>query len=386
MKKTDFSKNAPGKLVTTIQGYLAYVPNPLPPRINWTDSLVAALSRADRSLAQLAEAGKAFPAPHVMVRPFIRKEAVLSSRIEGTRTSFQGLLAFEARQMRLFEDFEDAHEVQNYVQAMDYGLERLKTLPVSMRLLREIHGILMKEVRGEQMAPGELRRSQNWIGKPGATIENATYVPPPVEAMKRCLADLERFIHTDPSLPGLLRIALTHYQFEAIHPFLDGNGRMGRLLVTLLMVSWGLLPQPLLYLSSYLESKHQAYYDRLLAVSQKADWEGWLQFFLEGVQGQALDAIARINRLQALRQAILVQLDGERNRSKLARLVDYLIGTPITTISQAQAQLGMGSYTTIQRHMERLAALGILREATGRGRNRIYRAESILEVLEMDLA
>ena len=382
MKRSDFSKNAPGKVVNTLRGYLAFIPAPLPPEMTWTNKLLAALSQADRSLAYLAEVGNAFPVPHVVARPFVRKEAALSSQIEGTRTSFETLLSYEAGQLRLFGDLEDAREVHNYVLALDYGLERLERLPLSMRLIREIHGIMLQGVRGGPMTPGEVRHSQNWIGRPGATHEQARYVPPPVNEMHQTLSDLERFIHQDSELPPLLRIGLVHYQFEAIHPFLDGNGRIGRLLITFLLVVWGLLAQPLLYLSNFIEANRQEYYDRLLAVSQKGEWEAWLLFFLEGVRSQAEDASERIIRLQTLRHKYREQFATDRSREKLGRMVDYLISTPITTISQAQASLNMGSYTTIQRNIEKLAALGIVREVTGKSRNRIYRADQILKVLD----
>jgi Fic family protein len=382
MKKSDFSNNAPGSLVKTLQDYLAFIPAPLPPKIIWSNKLLAALSQADRSLAKLTEVGNAFPVPHVVARPFVRKEAVLSSQIEGTRTSFEALLSYEAGQLSLFGDLEDAREVHNYVRALDYGLERLETLPLSMRLIREIHGVLMVGVRGGIMTPGETRRSQNWIGRPGAMLADARYVPPPVNEMHDCLSDLERFIHQDSDLPPLLRIGLIHYQFEAIHPFLDGNGRIGRLLITFLLVAWGLLSQPLLYLSNFIEANRQEYYGRLLSVSQKGEWEAWLLYFLEGVGSQAEDASQRINRLQALRLTYHAQFAADRSRVNLQRVVDYLISTPITSIPQAQENLDLGSYTTIQRYIEKLDALGIVREVTGNRRNRIYRADQIIKVLE----
>jgi Fic family protein len=381
MKISDFSNNAPGSVVKSLQDYLVFIPAPLPPDVIWSNKLLAALSQADRSLARLAEVCNAFPLPHVVVRPFVRKEAVLSSQIEGTRTSFEALLANEAGQLGLFGDMEDAREVHNYVRALDYGLERLETLPLSVRLMCEIHGILMKGVRGETMTPGEVRRSQNWIGRPGATLDQARYVPPPVDEMHDCLSDLERFIHQDSELPPLLRIGLIHYQFEAIHPFLDGNGRIGRLLVTFLLVAWGLLTQPLLYLSNFIEANRQEYYDRFLSVSQNGEWEIWLLFFLEGVRSQAEDASQRITRLQALRLTYHDQFAADRSRVNLQRMVDYLISTPITSITQAQENLEMGSYTTIQRYIEKLAALGIVREVTDKSRNRIYRADQIIKVL-----
>ena len=382
MKKTDFSNNAPGDVIKTLKGYLAFLPAPLPPDVVWSNKLLASLSRADRSLARLAEVGNAFPVQHIIVRPFIRKEAVQSSQIEGTRTSFQELLSFEAGQLSLFSDVEDTREVHNYVQALNYGLERLETLPLSIRLIREIHGILMQGVRGKLLTPGEVRRSQNWIGRPGATLDAARYVPPPVDEMHECLSDMERFIHADSDLPPLLRIGLIHYQFEAIHPFLDGNGRVGRLMITFLLVAWDLLSQPLLYLSNFIESNRQEYYDRLLAVSQQGEWEAWLMFFLDGVHTQADDANQRISRLQELRLNYRAQFVDDRSREKLEHMIDYLISVPITSISQAQESLEMGSFTTIQRHIEKLESLGIVREVTGKERNRIYRADQILKVLE----
>jgi Fic family protein len=227
-----------------------------------------------------------------------------------------------------------------------------------------------------------VRRSQNWIGRPGATLEKARYVPPPPKEMHDCLSDLEKFIHSDSDLPPLLRIGMIHYQFEAIHPFLDGNGRVGRLLVTFLLVAWGLLSQPLLYLSNFIDVNRQEYYDRLLAVSQKGEWEAWLLFFLEGVHSQAEDAIHRISRLVNLRSSYREMFAKDRSRETLESLVDYLIGSPITSITQAQESLNIGSFNMIQRNIEKLEALGIVREVTGNKRNRIYHAEEILKVLE----
>ena len=271
--------------------------------------------------------------------------------------------------------------MHNYVKALDYGLERLGSLPVSIRLIREIHAILMRGVRGDLMTPGEMRRSQNWIGRPGAPLESARYVPPPVGKMATCLSDLELFIHQDCDIPPLLRVGMIHYQFEAIHPFLDGNGRIGRLIITLLMVAWKLLSQPILYLSDFIEANRQEYYDRLLAVSRRGEWEAWLLFFLDGVHSQADDASRRITLLQKIRAQYQAQLSGVRSRAKLERVVDYLIGEPITSITQAQADLAMGSFTTIQRYFEKLESLNIIKELTGKNRNRMYCAEQIFKII-----
>ena len=381
MKKSDFTSKSPGQIIWIPSGYLAYLPNPLPPELIWSDLLLSALSKADTKLAALEQVGKSIPVSRLAVRPFIRKEAVVSSQIEGTHTSFEGLLSYEAGQRRTDSDLADAQEVQNYVRALDYGLERLAALPLSARLIREIHARLMEGVRGEYMTPGEFRRSQNWIGRPGATLETARYVPPPVPEMKIALGKLENFIHQDQSLPPLVRIGLIHYQFEAIHPFLDGNGRIGRLLISLLLVNWRLLSIPLLNLSAFLEANRQAYYDNLMAVTQKGAWEAWLIYFLSGIAQQAEDTTLRIQRLADLRTAYQHRFAGERTRQKLADLVDYLISTPITTIQQAQESLNSGSYTTIQRQIEKLEVLGIVREITGYQRNRLYQADEILQIL-----
>ena len=382
MKTTDFDTNAPGKVIKTIQGYYAFIPDSLPPQLEWSNKLLSKLASAARSIARLDEVGKAFPVPYIVVRPFVRKEAVLSSQIEGTRTTFQELLTFEAQQLSLFGDAEDRQEVQNYVHALDYGLEQLDSLPISVRLIREIHGILMKGVRGEMVTPGDVRKSQNWVGRPGATLEEARYVPPPVDEMCVSLSELEKFIHQESDLSALIKVGLIHYQFEAIHPFLDGNGRIGRLLITFLLVVWKLLSQPLLYLSLFFEKNRTEYYDRLLAVSQKGKWEDWLLFFLDGTHEQAEDAVNRIQALQELRLEYQELFSRDRSRKNLSKMVDYFISTPISSIKQAQESTGLGSFVTIQGYIQKLEVLGIVQEVTGKARGRIYRADEVLRVLE----
>ncbi|MBG0788208.1 MAG: Fic family protein [Anaerolineaceae bacterium] len=381
MKTSDFTSQTPGRLIETSDDYTAYLPNPLPPMLDGSHRLMSTLSQAEARLAALEEVGKAFPSPQLLARIFIRKEAVFSCRIEGTRTSFEGLLSYEAGLCKPGNNLVDAREVQNYVWALDFGLERLQTLPLSTRLIREIHERLLEGVQEEWMTPGEFRRSQKWIGRLGATLETARYVPPPVPEMKKALVDLENFIHRGSDLPELIRIGLIHYQFEAIHPFLDGNGRVGRLLISLLLAGWGKLSLPLLTLSAYFEAHQLEYYDHLLNVTQKGAWEKWLIFFLQGVASQAEDATHRIRHLTDLRQTYHQRFAAERSRRKLAELVDYLIGTPITSIHQAQESLKMGSYTTIQRQIEKLAALGIVHEITGQHRNRLFQADEILRIL-----
>ena len=266
-----------GRVIRCAGGYDAFVPAPLPP-VAWDGTLAAALSRADLAIGRLAGEGRRFPNPHLFIRSFLRREAVLSSRIEGTRTSLGQLLAAEAGAPG-GPDPADLREVGNYVAAMEYGLDRLETLPLSLRLIREMHERLMLGVRGDMATPGEFRRSQNWIGPPGCGLNDATYVPPPPDAMAGCLDALERFLH-DEDLPPLVHAALAHAQFEAIHPFLDGNGRVGRLLIALLLAERGILPSPLLYLSAYFEATREEYYAHLLAVTEAGAWESWLTYFL----------------------------------------------------------------------------------------------------------
>jgi Fic family protein len=344
---------------------------------------VIALSDADRALGELAGVGFSIPYPHLLIRPFVRREAVLSSRIEGTQASLSDLYAFEARQLALFEKTSDVHEVHNYVRALEYGLERLATLPVSLRLVRELHARLMGGVRGERETPGEFRRRQNWIGPPGCRVADATSVPPPVAEMQEALRDLEGYLHETPELP-LVRLGLIHYQFEAIHPFLDGNGRIGRLLMTLLLCAWDLLPQPLLYLSAYFSERRERYYALLLDVSRKGHWEEWLVFFLEGVVSQAQDAVARAGRLWELRERYREAFQATRAAAGLLQVVDLLFERPLLNTRQVETALGV-TYPTAQRYIARLEGAGVLREVTGKKRNRVYRADAVLAAIEEPL-
>ena len=370
-----------GKRVYVAGGdYHAFVPYALPPALAWTPELVADLSDADRALGELAGLGRALPNPHLLIVPFMRREAVLSSQIEGTRASLSDLYAYEAVGLP-----SDVREVHNYVRALEYGLERLSTLPLSLRLIRELHGQLMEGARGQGQTPGEFRRSQNWIGSPNCTLRDAAFVPPPVPEMKEALRSLESYLHDKSGLPPLIRLGLIHYQFEAIHPFLDGNGRVGRLLTTLLLCAWGLLPQPLLYLSAYFEAHRQAYYDHLLAVSERGAWEAWLRFFLRGVRQQSGDAVLRARRLQQLREEYRQRLQGARAAARLLRMVDLLLARPIVSIPQAAQALGV-SHQSAGRYVEALQAAGILREITGRARDRAYRADAVLEAISAPTA
>lgn len=381
MDPKDFQSSTAGKVIRAPRGCWTFIPFSLPPAIQWTSALISAVGAAERSLGRLDSLASTLPAPHLFVRPFMRREAVLSSRIEGTRASLGDIYIYEAGQLSFLEPATDVREVHNYVAAMDYGLERLDSLPVSLRFIREIHAVLMEGVRGEHLTPGEFRRSQNWIGPPGSTLESATFVPPPVDQMRAALDELEKYIHASSKLPRLVQAALIHYQFEAIHPFLDGNGRVGRLLIILLMLEWGLISRPWLYLSSFFEEHRTEYYDHLSSVSQSGEWENWLFFFLTGVDEQSVDTIDRIELLQRLRDEYHARLADERAASRLIRAVDVLFARPVLTIRQLEAAMGI-PYRSAQRYVEKLELLGILRETTGRARNRLYQADEVLAALE----
>lgn len=382
MQPADFSENKSGHLIRTPQGYWAFVPAPLPPVLDLTWEFVRQISEAERALSELAGIARNLPNPHLLINPFIRREAVLSSRIEGTRAGMSDLLFFEADNTSE-PRVADVREVLNYVRALQYGLARLKELPVSLRLLREIHEHLMQGVRGASLTPGEFRRSQNWIGPPGCTLMDATYVPPPVTEMNEALGELERYLHTPSSLPLVVRLASVHYQFEAIHPFLDGNGRTGRLLLTLLLCEEGALPQPLLYLSAFFEQHRQDYYRLLLAVSQRGAWSEWVAFFLRGIAEQSLDAVRRSRALLDLWQRYREQFQAVRSSALLLGLIDRLFDTPAITIAGITRQFGI-TPRAAQMNVDKLIAAGILKEATGRQRNRIFIAPEIISITEAE--
>ena len=367
-----------GRAVQCPEGYSAYVPAPLPPDIAWDGDLVTALSHADRAVGRLAGECRLMPIPYLFIRTFLYKEAVLSSRIEGTQVSLGELFAANAG-ARVERSAEELEEVANYIVALDYGIDRLETLPLSLRLVRELHERLMRGVRGEKATPGQFRRSQNWIGAPGCVLNNATYVPPPPDELMDCLGAWERFLH-DESLPPLVHAALIHSQFEAIHPFLDGNGRMGRLLIPLLFAARGVLPTPLLYLSAYFESTRQEYYEHLLRVTHDGEWEAWLVYFLRGVAEQAEDAIRRIRRIDELFHRWSEQIAGARS-ANLEKVLELFVEFPFWNVRMLASKLGV-AYTTARRAVDRLESAGIVTQVGDAKRNRVYCADAVLEVLD----
>jgi Fic family protein len=367
-----------GRRIRCSGGYRAYVPEPLPPPLEWNAGLAAALSAADRAVGRLAGEGRRLPNPHLLIRPFVRREAVLSSRIEGTQATLGELLAAEAG-AAVDRSPADLREVANYVVALEYGVERLRKLPMSLRLVRELHEKLMRGVRGDAATPGEFRRSQNWIGSAGCTLADASFVPPPPDRLMGCLGAWEKFLHDD-TLPPLVHAALAHSQFEAIHPFLDGNGRVGRLLITLLLVAKGVLPSPLLYLSAWFEATRPEYYARLSGVTERGEWEEWLGYFLAGTAGQAEDALGRIQRIDELLLRWREQVAKAPSRLP-DRAIDLFAENPFWTVNRLGERLDV-AFTTAQRAIDRLEAAGIVALAGEAKRNRVYCARAMLEILE----
>jgi Fic family protein len=375
---TDFRAPQTGQVVRGRGGYHAFVPAPLPPKLTYDDETVLALSRADAALSELSGLGRHLPNPHLLIASYVRREAVLSSRIEGMTTNLSELLLEEVAQGATQRDPDDVREVRNYVMALEYGVARLRTLPLSLRLVRELHARLTHGVRGEHATPGEFRRSQNWIGPPRSTLENAVYVPPPPEHLMEALGAWERFLHERDRRPDLVQCALMHEQFEAIHPFLDGNGRVGRLLITLFLIERGRLSQPLLYLSAYIEQHRHEYYDRLQAVRTDGDWSGWIRYFLAGVEEAASEGVGRAGKLMGLRERWRARL---ADHPKAVQLIDALLVNPYMSVVRAQAILKV-SNPTARQTVSRLEKLRILTEITGREGGRLYLARPVLQVIE----
>ena len=364
-----------GRYVAQPSGYSAFIPAPLPPHppVRIAGALQGLLSEADRGLGRLDGSIQTLPHPDLFVLMYVRKEAVLSSQIEGTQSSLQDLLAAEAKILAAAGTPSDVDEVINYVNAMNRGLARLRDLPVSVRLIREIHGLLLEGVRGSHLTPGKLRRSQNWIGPAGCTIAEAAFVPPPPAEVPVVMADLERFLHREDPLPLLLKIGLAHAQFETIHPFLDGNGRVGRLLVTFLLCERGVLSKPVLYLSHYFKRHRLAYYERLQAVRDEGDWEGWLSFFLRGVaevSAQATETARRILALRELHRSRITDYFG-RAAGHGHRVLEALYKRPIVAVEDVRRLTGT-TYPAANQLVKRFVEQKMLREITGHARHRRF--------------
>ena len=361
-----------------VTGYRAFRPNPLPPTppLSIDDEMQTLLSDADRALGRLDGATEALPNPDLFVTMYVRKEALLSSQIEGTQTSLSEVLELEARLLDSRYPVE-ATDVVNYIRALNHGLERLSSLPLSLRLIREIHECLMEDTRGHDLQPGQFRTTQNWIGHAGCNLKTARFVPPSPEDMRNALHQLETFLYDPAPIPLLLRIGLAHAQFETIHPFLDGNGRVGRLLITFLLCSQQALTRPLLYLSYFFKQNRTEYYDRLQAVRDRGDWEAWIKFFLRGVTLVANEAATVSRQIVALREVDrnrIVESCG-RAAGDALKLHEALFQRPIVTVASTQEIIGR-EFPAANRLVRQLEGIGLLREITGRVRGRAYRYEA----------
>ncbi len=373
--------NRAGVYIRQPTGYRAFIPNPLPPNppLQLDAELVTLLALANHRLGRLDGITEILPDPDVFVYMYVRKEAVLSSQIEGTQASLVDVLEYEADPAPRYRT-KDIAEVVNHVAAMRCGLERIRELPLSLRLIREIHARLLEGVRGGNRAPGEFRTSQNWVGPAGSLLEDAVFVPPPPHEMNKALHELEMFLHRESDLPVLMKCGLVHAQFETIHPFLDGNGRIGRLLITFLLCHDGVLSRPLLYLSYYFKRHRQEYYERLQAVRDTGDWEGWIKFFLRSVVEVSTQAAETARRIVEMRDQhrSLVHTQS-RGRTPL-RLLDALYSNPVVSIAESARLLDVTTEAA-RRSIATLGTLGLLREITGRERRRLFAYDPYVELL-----
>lgn len=375
------TRHRAGRAIQQPDGYQAFKPAPLPPDppLSLDDELLSLLSQANLALGRLDGLVRIIPDPDFFVGMYVRREAVLSSQIEGTQSTLEDLLETELEPSRTGPT--DVQDIINYVHAMTFGLNRLASLPLSLRLIREIHRELLREGRGANATPGEFRRTQNWIGPEGATINQATFVPPAVHDMKEALGEFELFLHSEHELPTLIEVGLAHAQFETIHPFLDGNGRVGRLMITLLLVERGVLRLPLLYLSYYFKLHRTEYYDRLTAIRRNGDWEGWLRFFLSGVVATAEEATATAEEIFELRERHRSLILDENLGQNGLKLLAHLFQHPLVTVTGAANVIGT-TFVTANRLVSRLEELEILREVTGRKRSRIFRYEPYVTLFD----
>ena len=362
-----------GRFVTQSAGYKAFIPNPLPPDppLVYDEELQALLSQADRAVARLDGIATVLPNPDLFMGMYVKKEALLSSQIEGTQASLEGVLEFEA-DLTPLRDMEGVLEVVNYIKAMNHGIQRLKEFPMSLKLIREVHKLLIEGARGTHRTPGEFRRSQNWIGPPGATLNEAAFIPPPPSLITQGMGDLENFLYEKDTIPPLVKIALIHAQFETIHPFLDGNGRIGRLLIAFYLVWKEILSKPLLYLSYYLKKYRSDYYGLLEKIRTEGAWEEWIKFFLKAVYVTSGEAAATAREIIGLKEKLHEELYSRSIASKYGvKLVDLLFAKPVTNVGDVIQGLKV-SKETASELVRKFEAAGILTEITGKKRYRKY--------------
>jgi Fic family protein len=364
-------------------GYQAYIPKPLPPDppVHFDDELHHLLSEADRALARLDGMTTVLPNADLFVAMYVKKEALLSSQIEGTQASLQGVLEFEADMVPV-DDINEVKEVINYIRAMDEGLARTSHELFSMEILQEIHSVLLRGTRGSRKELGKIRTVQNWIGPAGSNLHSATFVPPPPEKVPELLADLEAFIMADDRIPPLIKIGLVHAQFETIHPFIDGNGRMGRLFITFYLCQKGILARPLLYLSIYLKQHREEYYSLLQEIRIEGDWESWLKFFLRGIIEVSKEALANAREIIALKERLIDTLvKNNAGGLNAVRLLDLLFTKPVVTVADISSALGI-SHQPAYDLVDQFEKLEILREITGKKRYKKYLFADYLRIIE----
>jgi len=375
-------KERAGHFVLQPGGYKAFIPKPLPPRpaVRYTEGLQSLLSRADRSLARLDGIITVLPNPELFIAMYVKKEALLSSQIEGTQASLEGILEFEA-DLTPRDNIAGVKEVINYIKALDYGIDRLKDLPVSLRLIREIHRVLLEGARGSQRNPGEFRRSQNWIGPAGAPLSEAAFIPPPPDVLAEAMSEIEAFLHARDRIPPLVKIALVHAQFETVHPFLDGNGRVGRLLITFYLFWQGILSKPVLYLSFHLKKYRTKYYDLLMKVRADGAWEEWIGFFLEGIVETSDEATGTAREIIALKDALITRLyEHVISSIHAVRLIDLLFRRPLISATDIAAALAL-SKEAVNQLVRRFEKAGILTEVSGKQRYRRYLFKEYVDLI-----
>ena len=374
-----------GELVTNLSGeaaYQSFKPSPLPPNpeLNINSDIVKKLVEANRDLVRLDTAAKLIPNVELFISMYVRKEALISSQIEGTQCTLDDVLDPDVDGNTNL----DVGDVINYVRACTYAIGRLEKLPLCNRLLREIHQELLAGVRGQEKNPGEFRRSQNWIGAANCTLKEARYIPPNVEDMNAAMTDLERYMNEGDDYDPLIRIALIHYQFETIHPFLDGNGRVGRLMILLYLMEQGYISKPIIYISYFLKKNQIEYYDRISEVRRSGNYEQWVGFFLEAVSAAAKDSLATVEKLSALHEGNIEKLPvTARKNDNVRRVFDYIEQYPIIDIKRTAVDLGV-SYNTVSSAVGKLVQAGILKETTNASRNRVFSYEEYLNILRKD--
>jgi len=370
-----------GAYIKQLSGYKAFIPNPLPPEpgITLNEELTEKLLRANFLIARLDGLGFTLPNTDLFISMYVKKEALLSSQIEGTQASLENLFEFESGMQ--IDNLNDVEQVVNYIKALNYGIKKLKTFPMSLRLIKEIHALVLHETRGKHKTPGEFKKTQNWIGSANSNLNNAIFVPPPADETIKAMGDLENYFYSENKIPELINCALIHYQFETIHPFLDGNGRVGRLLITFYLYWKNIIERPLLYLSYYFKKNRQEYYDRLMIVRNKGDYEQWINFFLDGVietSEMAINDIKKILELQASDQKLLWE---KKISSPLVVMVhNKLFYTPVITINEIEKAFDV-SYPTASNVVNQLIKVGILQETTGQKRSKRYIYKKYMDIL-----